>query len=51
MIRALHILIPAFVAITGLMSLTASAQMPDEALATIKPNCNDVLTSLLAVKL
>jgi hypothetical protein len=36
MIRTLHVLILAFVAITGLMSLTASAQTPDEALATIK---------------
>lgn len=36
MIRILHILILAFVAITGLMSLTASAQTPDDALATFK---------------
>lgn len=36
MIRTLHVAILAFVAITGLMSLTASAQTPEEALATIK---------------
>jgi hypothetical protein len=36
MIRTLHVLILAFVAVTGLMSLTASAQTPDEALAVIR---------------
>jgi hypothetical protein len=36
MIRALHVLILAFVAVTGLTSLTAAAQTPDEALTTIR---------------
>jgi hypothetical protein len=36
MIRTLHVLILAFVAITGLMSLTASAQTPDETLNALK---------------
>lgn len=45
MIRTLHVLILAFVAITGLMSLTASAQTPAEALTTIK---NDAKKSATA---
>jgi hypothetical protein len=36
MIRTLHVLVLAVVAVTGLMSLSASAQTPDEALAAIK---------------
>jgi hypothetical protein len=36
MIRTLHVFILAFVAIAGLMSLTASAQTPSEALAMLK---------------
>jgi uncharacterized membrane protein len=36
MIRTRNVLLLAFVALTGLISLTVSAQTPDEALATIK---------------
>jgi hypothetical protein len=36
MIRTRNVLLLAFVALTGLISLTASAQTPDDALATIK---------------
>ncbi len=36
MVRTLHILILALVAVTGLMSLTASAQTPDEALTSMR---------------
>jgi mono/diheme cytochrome c family protein len=36
MIRTLHVLILAFIAVTGLMSLAAAAQTPDEALTALK---------------
>lgn len=36
MFRTIHVVILLFVAITGLMSLTAAAQTPDQTLATIK---------------
>ena len=36
MIRTLHVVLVVFVAVAGLMSLSASAQTPDDALAAIK---------------
>lgn len=36
MIRIFHVFVLVFVAVTGLMSLSAAAQTPDEALAAIK---------------
>jgi mono/diheme cytochrome c family protein len=42
MFRTLHVLILAFIAVAGLMSLTAAAQTTDEALAALK---NEAKTS------
>jgi hypothetical protein len=41
MIRVIHVLLMLFVAVTGLMSLSAAAQTPDQVLATIKTDAKN----------